>query len=72
VSLRIDSKRVNLTGRLGDPPDGTTTPQAIALRRHAKSCDGSSPFDRAIADTFAPATNVCPTILAFSSSDHDR
>ncbi|SHM85859.1 hypothetical protein SAMN05444321_7930 [Bradyrhizobium lablabi] len=71
-SLRIDSKRVNLTGRLGAPANGATTPVAIALRRQAKSCDGSSPFDRAIADTFAPATSVCSTILAFSSSAHDR
>src|SRR3984957_12490978 len=72
MSLRIASKRANLTGLLGAPTNGATTPEAFALRRHAKSCDGSTPFDRAIADPFAPATNVSPTILAFSSSDHDR
>jgi hypothetical protein len=54
------------------PNNGATTPEAIALRRHVKSCDGSSSFDRAIADTLAPATNVSPTILAFSSLDHGR
>jgi hypothetical protein len=72
MSLRIASKRANLTGVLGAAANGPTTPEVFALRRHAKSCDGSSPFDRAIADTFAPATNVSPTILPFSSSDHDR
>src|SRR5262245_915844 len=72
MSLRIASKRANLTGLFAAAANGATTPEAFALRRHAKSCDGSSPFDRAIADTFAPATNVSPTILPFSSSDHDR
>jgi hypothetical protein len=42
MSLRIASKRANLTGLLGAPINGATTPEAIALRRHAKSCDGSS------------------------------
>src|SRR5271168_446050 len=72
MSLRTASKRANLTGLFGTPANGATNPEPFALRRHAKSCDGSSPFDRAIADTFAPATSVSPTILVFSSSDHDR
>jgi hypothetical protein len=68
VSLRIDSKRVNLTAPLGDPPNGATAPEVIALRRHANSCDGSCPLDRAIADTFVPATNDLGLLLI----RHDR
>src|ERR1700722_3614282 len=44
VSLRTASKRTNLTGWFGAPTNGATTPEPFALRRHAKSCDGSSPI----------------------------
>jgi hypothetical protein len=62
---------VALTGWLYARTTRATAPEAIALRRQANICDGSSPFDLAIADTFAPATSVSPMILAFSSSDSD-
>jgi hypothetical protein len=35
--LRIASKRANLTGLLGAPTNGATTPEAIAMRRHEKA-----------------------------------
>ncbi len=61
------SKCVNFTARARAAESGATIRRAS--RRHTNNCDGSSPRERAIADTFAPGAKRFPTILILWSCD---